>query len=414
MTSVEQVVDDGLGSKDWKRVLLILLASLTIEVYCFSHIGAFVPLFLDRELHLEPTDVSFWTGLIASFPLAIALVLAPFWGIWADRYSAKLVMVRAQLFELLVYVGFAFSGSLLQFAATALLLGLTFGNVAVLMAVQANVTPRNRMGLAISLVQSTMPLSQAIGPLTGGLIIEHYGLRALYLSDAFLVAISGALILVFLQEPKKTPRPGGLAAHLKLTVAQSWQIGSVRWSFLGMFFLVAGQSAVQPYIPIFLARFFSDVELARAIGFVFGSAGLATLLFTPVLGLLSDRIGPDRMAIPGMAALAVVHVALAIAVGPIALIGLLMVRSIPTASTMGSLNTTIALKAPSGNRAALLSLAPFPRNLGMFFGPLVAAFVTKIDLGLVFPFAAVLFLGGAFSGWLLSRSFKDQTSPSGE
>jgi hypothetical protein len=72
---------------------------------------------------------------------------------------------------------------------------------------------------------------------------------------------------------------------------------------------------------------------------------------------------------------------------------------------MSSLNTTVALKAPSANRAALLSLAPFPRNLGLFIGPLAAAFVTKVDLSLVFPFAAALFFGGVLCSRALARTF---------
>jgi hypothetical protein len=76
---------------------------------------------------------------------------------------------------------------------------------------------------------------------------------------------------------------------------------------------------------------------------------------------------------------------------------------------MGSLNTSVALKAPAANRATLLSLAPFPRNLGMFVGPLAAAFVTKIDLALLFPFATALYALGALSTWELSRSFQSDS-----
>ena len=142
-------------TQDWRRALIVLTVALVLETITFSHVSAFVPLFLGTELSLPPAEVSFWTGIIAGAPLAIALCLAPFWGVWAERYSPKLIIVRAQAFELVVYLGFVFAQTLPQFFAAALLLGLTYGNIAVLMAVVAHVTPALR-------VQSGQPYGRVI------------------------------------------------------------------------------------------------------------------------------------------------------------------------------------------------------------------------------------------------------------
>ncbi len=115
----------GMPSHDWRRVLVVLTVALLLEVTTFSHVGAFVPLYLETELQLAPAEVKLWTGLVAGLPLAIALCLAPFWGVWAERYSPKLIIVRAQAFELVVYLGMVFATTLPQFFAAALLLGLT-------------------------------------------------------------------------------------------------------------------------------------------------------------------------------------------------------------------------------------------------------------------------------------------------
>jgi MFS family permease len=71
---------------------------------------------------------------------------------------------------------------------------------------------------------------------------------------------------------------------------------------------------------------------------------------------------------------------------------------------MSPLNATLAIHAPADNRAALISLAPFPRNTGMFLGPVLAAVVATYDLRLLFLLAAGLFLTALAAGLALGRA----------
>jgi DHA1 family multidrug resistance protein-like MFS transporter len=389
---------------DWRRVLVVLTVALLLEVVTFSHVGAFVPLYLESELQLTPAEVKLWTGLVAGLPLAIALSLAPFWGVWAERYSPKLIIVRAQAFELLVYLGMVFASTLPQFFVAALLLGLTYGNIAVLMAVLAQVTPSHRVGFAISIIQAAVPLGQSLGPLLGSLLIPLVGLRGLFALDAVLVTISGAVLIFGMRDPHRVRRSESLGAHLKLTFRQAVRLPAMRWTFLTMFLMLVGMTAVQPYIPVFLGQYYEGDTLARMIGFVLGSAGITTVIVTPLIGYLGDRHGHDRFALLGLGALVGVHLLLFTVSGPLALVTLLLLRNVPASSTMSPLNATLAIHAPADNRAALISLAPFPRNTGMFLGPVLAAVVASYDLRLLFLVAAVLFGAALMAGLALDRS----------
>ncbi|GIW05331.1 MAG: multidrug resistance protein MdtG [Dehalococcoidia bacterium] len=391
-------------SQDWRRVLVVLTVALLLEVVTFSHVGAFVPLYLETELQLTPAEVKLWTGLVAGMPLAIALCLAPFWGVWAERYSPKVIIVRAQVFELIVYLGMVVATTLPQFVVAALLLGLTYGNIAVLMAVLAQVTPSHRVGFAISIIQAAVPLGQSLGPLFGSFLIPVIGLRGLFTLDAVLVTISAAVLIVGLRDPARVKREESLAAHLRLTFRQAVRLPAMRWTFLTMFLMLIGMSAVQPYIPIFLGQYYEGDTLARMIGLVLGSAGITTVIVTPLVGFLGDRHGHDRFALLGLGAMMVIHLLLFLFSGPLALITLLLIRNVPASSTMSPLNATLAIHAPADNRAALISLAPFPRNTGMFLGPVLAAAVATYDLRLLFPFAALLFATASVAGLALGRA----------
>ncbi|GIW10307.1 MAG: hypothetical protein KatS3mg061_1364 [Dehalococcoidia bacterium] len=188
-------------------MLAIFSVALVLEFATFSHLAAFIPLYLEQELRLSAAEVTLWTGLASGLPLALALVLAPFWGVWAERYSPKLIIVRAQVFELVVYLTLVAVTSLPQFLVAVLLLGLTYGNIAVLMAVVAQITPSQRIGFAISIVQAVVPLGQSLGPLAGSLLIPLLGLRGLFALDAVLVALAAGMILLGIRDPRAPAPP---------------------------------------------------------------------------------------------------------------------------------------------------------------------------------------------------------------
>src|SRR6266480_3034357 len=76
--------------QDWRVLLGMFCFSSVIEITAWGHLQAFAPLFLDRELGMDAANIPFWTGVLAALPLCVAVPLAPFWGVLADRYSRKL------------------------------------------------------------------------------------------------------------------------------------------------------------------------------------------------------------------------------------------------------------------------------------------------------------------------------------
>lgn len=392
-----------MARSDWRRVLITLSISMFIEFSAFNHMAAFMPLYLSGELGMQPQDVSFWTGVLAGLPLAVALPFAPFWGAWAVRYSFKGVMVRAHMFEVLAYLGFVFATDLPHIVIVAVLVGLTYGNVAVLMATVAQATPNHRVGFALSVVQMMGPLGASLGPLFGSWLIPYVGLRGLFIIDICLVAVAACLVWFGIDEPSHPPKTASMFGQVRTTIIQCWRLPAIRWSFITMFFLLAGYSVVQPYIPLILGQYYEGEDLVRSIGYLGAAGGIATLLITPIFGLLGDRFGHERVTIPMMGFTALLHLALALVSGPYWVFGLLLLRYMPQASTMGNLNTSLAVRAPADNRAALMSMAPFPRNLAMFVGPSLAAVAASFSLWLLFPLAAALMGIGVLTSIMLHR-----------
>ncbi len=119
----------------WRAVNLLFLVTTTLESLAMGHLTAFTPLFLG-ELGLPDDDVGLWTGLLFAAMMAIAFPLAPFWGALAERYSRRLIIVRSQYLEAVGYATMALAPDIWWLLGSRLVLGLTFGNIAVIIATQ--------------------------------------------------------------------------------------------------------------------------------------------------------------------------------------------------------------------------------------------------------------------------------------
>jgi len=130
----------------------------------WNQLTAYMPFYL-RELHVAPDQVPRWIAAISSVGWILALPLAPFWGVLADRYSRKLIIVRSAVLEAVVFAGWAFSTSPWMALVFSSLNGFILGNTGVMLAVQASTTPRQRLALAIGIVGAAIhwPVYRLIG-----------------------------------------------------------------------------------------------------------------------------------------------------------------------------------------------------------------------------------------------------------
>jgi MFS family permease len=82
-----------------------------------------------------------FVGLFSSLMFLVGMPLVPLWGVWADKYSRKAVIIRSALVEALVFVGVALSHEPWQLAASLLLVGLQLGNTGVMLSAIRDVVP---------------------------------------------------------------------------------------------------------------------------------------------------------------------------------------------------------------------------------------------------------------------------------
>jgi MFS family permease len=382
----------------WRSLLVAYAITSTVEALGVSQIFAYLPLRL-REIGLPEAEIPAFTGIFTSLIFVFGILLVPFWGVWADKYSRRAVIVRSAVVEAIVFAGVAVAQEPSQLAAALLLTGLQLGNTGVMLAALRDVTPPGRIGTMSALFGATGPIGFAIGPVIAGLMIDGMGLT---LPDVFWVsaALSAAIVVVLLVGTREV-RPEVVPAGRVVELARNAVLGVLRDRGVRRLFIIFGVAILanqmyRPFLPILVEGIFgSGAGLASAIALVTGTAALVGAFVSPVSGPIGDRIGfrPVLSASLIGGGIVVALMPLAPAVGWLALLA--AVYAALQAAVQAMMFGLIATEAPSERRSATLNLVLLPLYVAGIIGPSLGALVAAgTGVEGVFPAAGVVFLLG--------------------
>ena len=386
--------------RGWKATNALFLTTMMLQGLAYGHINAYLPLYL-RELGLSSAEVSTWPGILYAVMMAVAFPLAPFWGALAERYSKRMVVIRAHYFEVASHLVLFFAMDVWWVLASRVLLGLTYGNGAVVIATQAQITPRRHVGTAIAIVQAAMPIAASLGPPMGAGLIEYVGVRGLFLVDAGLAVTSSLMLTFLMPEPPKSKPKGSVLSRTGESMAMVWNRPVLRWNFLCLFLTVGARGVVDVYLPVRITQVTADP--APAIGLILGIAGVVTAIATLASGRLLDEQGGIRWLMPFMLVGAAAILGTAIS-SELWIIGLLTcIRAIPQAAANTITVAHLTRVLPQVNQTVILSLTPLPRNTASFVFPILAAAIAPFGVGPALVVGSLAYAASAATGWLAQR-----------
>jgi len=409
--------------QDWRVLLLIFAITSSVEGLGVSQIFAFLPAYL-KTMGVPEADRLQFVGLFGALIFVVGMPLVPLWGVWADKYSRKAVIVRSALVEAVVFACVALSREPWQLAASMLLVGFQLGNTGVMLGAIRDSVPRHRVGTAMSLFGSASPIGFAIGPILGGIVIDRlgWGLPAVFTISSAL-SIGTALLVGFgSREVRPEVVPTGRTLNLAFGAVRSLLRDRPTMRIFGIFFVafLANQIA-RPYIPVLVGKVNGPIDEASAVGLVVGVAPLVGGLIAPIGGWIGDRIGYRAVLVASLfgAGIASFLMPLAPTVPLLAIValGLAATYAVVAPMVFSLLGTEVAPE----RRSQTLNLVYLPLYLGGIVGPVLASQVVALGVGAPFVLATVVFVGGALAIALLSgrdsgaaRSGPDERSSTAE
>jgi len=395
---------DGRYPGDWRVLVAVFCITAMVEGYGVSQIFAFLPQYL-TQMGVPADERLAFIGLFTSLIFIVGAPLVPMWGVWADKYSRKTIIIRSAVVEAVVLCAVALSSEPWQLALSLLLVGFQLGNTGVMLAAIRDVAPRRVLGTAIGLYGASSPIGFALGPVVGGLLVDTVGLD---LSGVFLVSAAlsaGTAVLVALtHEVRPESIPQGRVVALAFGAVRSVLTDpDVRRIFAIYFVAFLANQMTRPYTPILVEDLVgTGPGLASAVGFVAGTAALAGALASPFGGVLGDRIGFSPVLLLGL-----VGGAVALAVTPFApTIGLLAIAVLVFLAFNGIVGPMVfallATEVPAERRSATLNLVYLPLYAAGILGPATGAVVASA-VGISGPYltgAIALAVGAAV--WVLA------------
>lgn len=239
-------------------------------------------------------------------------------------------------------------------------------------------TPENR-GRMLSLYQGTFIFAVGIGPFPGGLLAEHFGLRAPFVASG--IAALGAMVVAWfaVSETRNLSRPKATAAgapkigfveQMRLMTAK---IGFALISIIVLMGAIVRTGGLFTVIPI-LARDRLDLSVA-AIGFALMLGSVAGLVTAYPLGWLTDRYGRKAVIVPATLISGTSMLLYCVAPNYAWFVAASLVWGMAI-SALGTAPAAYAAdSAPPGMNAAAMSLFRMIADLGYVAGPLLLGLV---------------------------------------
>jgi DHA1 family multidrug resistance protein-like MFS transporter len=189
-----------LVSEPWQRNLYAIFIGQLFVMMGFNFASPFLPLFIQQLGNYSNEQAAFWSG-IATAGLGIAMFFsAPLWGIVADRWGRKPMVLRAQFCSAFILGGLALSTNVFWVVGLRILQGFFSGTMTAAQAMVAGETPRDKMPFAMGLLITAMFTGTTVGPLLGGVLADIFGYRATFFITGALLFIGGIIVLFFTKE----------------------------------------------------------------------------------------------------------------------------------------------------------------------------------------------------------------------
>jgi MFS transporter, FSR family, fosmidomycin resistance protein len=191
------------------RTLLMLSAGGGFRAMTQSTLLTFLPVFLAREMGFSAFLIG---GCMFGMQVA-GFAAAPIAGHLSDKIGRRRIIMSSMATSGVILLFMAVAGRSPAFVFLVAFLGFfLFAIRSVMQAWLLDATPPSMGGTSIGIMFGTQAIGAAIGPITGGVLADQFGLIATFYFLAFTIVVANMFIL-FTPAPSEQPRWAPSAAE---------------------------------------------------------------------------------------------------------------------------------------------------------------------------------------------------------
>jgi len=278
------------SASNWKQNVAVVWLSQFISISAFAFSIPFAPFFIQELGIKDHAELTLWVTLFGmATPLALA-ISSPIWGVLADRYGHRLMLLRANIAAMIVV--FLMSGvpNVHWLIVCRFLQGLFTGTFTAAQTMVAAASPSHRSGLALGGLSSAAFAGVIAGSAFGGIVAETYGCRQAFMIASGFFAISTLLVLLGTRQAFERPPSTQRSAYQRIENV----ISHLRPIFF-ILLVIGSMAAIRQFdislIPLWVQQLHGGVEgAAMRVGIMGAACSLAGFLSGVVFGRLADKM----------------------------------------------------------------------------------------------------------------------------
>lgn len=275
---------------NWKFCLAILTCNVIFMSASYTMLVPFLPMYLTRELGVDPASVNIWSGIVFSSSFAISAIMAPIWGRIADKKGKRIMAIRASLLLSISYFLGGIVTSPLQLTFMRMFQGFAAGLWPMELAIMTIYAPPKKLGICLGIMQGALTAGGVVGPLFGGMLAEIFGMRMSFFLAAAALFFNFLVLVFFIKEPpdtttQDTVTPAVEKSHL-------WKNPLIRSMLIYAVFVQVVILIIQPVLTTYISELAGHMDnLIFISGLVFSLGGFASAISAPLWGRFGQHHG---------------------------------------------------------------------------------------------------------------------------
>ena len=396
----------------WERTLYILAFNQLASTAGFSSVFPFLPLYVEELGSTTGLSIEILAGLVYSGQAFSMMLASPIWGNLADRFGRKLMIQRATFGGTVILLMMAYVRSAEELVVLRVIQGLVSGVLAANNALTASVAPRDHSGYAMGVLQMSMGVGIAVGPLMGGAIADAFGYRMAFYATAALLFLAGMIVSFGVHEPKRTIKS---EEEPSLPFIQEWKsifnANGVPATFLLRFLTQMGRMMVFAILAFFTRELLTNEDqINSTVGLMMGITSGAATLTAVYLGKLGDRIGHRKILISATLISGLVYLPQAYVTAAWQLVFLQALSGVALGGIIPSIAALLANYTKPGHEGAVFGLDNSINSAGRSVAPLAGGLIAGwFGMRATFTTTAVLFFLTSLAAFLLLPNPISQT-----
>jgi len=257
----------------------------------------FLPLFL-YDLGVDKSSVNLWAGVVHSSAFLVGAIMAPLWGMLADKFGKRKMVIRAGLSLAIIYALIAFVQTPWQLVGVRMMHGFVGGFVPASMSIVAMIAPKEKLGWSLGMMQAGTMTGGILGPLFGGLLAEAFGMRRSFIVAAVIIFAAALAVIFWVKEDRSGETSAKAKDKQPVTYRMAFRNRTLIYLLLILVVFQLSLNMIQPLLSLHIADLQGGEKGAvLSAGLVLSLIGIAGIIASPIWGRLGEKKGHYRILI---------------------------------------------------------------------------------------------------------------------